>query len=225
MTAIVSYSTLITNIGENLHRTDIASPAAEWITDAETVMNYGDGDDIEGLRTGAQETITTLTCTNGTQTVALPSDYLEIRKLYITIGGIRVEMVQRPTLPMGMDELSNIGNIPRTFIITGSNLYLFPIPNSAYVLTIDYYAKIGPLSASPYTNWLLTMAPDAYRSGAIAYGGAWLGPSFNVTPWYTRFKKALDMLNSQDMSRFDKTTLRTEVASLQASQYNILTGW
>lgn len=225
MTAIVSYTTLITSIGEYLHRSDIASAAPDWIVDAEAIMNYGDGDSLDGLRTASQETITTLNCVAGTQTVALPSDWLETRKLYITIGGIRVELVQAPTLPMRSDELSNIRSFPRTYIIVGSSLYLFPIPDSTYVLTLDYYKKIGPLSASPYTNWLLTMAPDVYRSGAIAYGAAWLGPLFNAAPWMNRFKVGLNMLAGQDASRFSQVTLRSEAAQMQRGQFNILTGW
>ena len=224
MTAIVSYATLITNIGENLHRNDVASPAAEWITDAETVMNYGDGDTIKGLRTAAQETITTLTCVPGTQTLALPSDFLDIRKLYITIGGVRQEMRAYPTLPMMQIERSNVNTIPTGYIITGSNLYLTPIPDSNYVLTIDYYAKIGPLATS-LTNWLLTKSPDCYRSGAITYGGAWFGTKYDVTPWFRRFKAAMDMVARTDQSRFTNVTLQTEPAQLGRYTSNIFMGW
>lgn len=224
MTAPTNYANLITSIGEYLHRTDLASAAPEWITDAETVMNYGDGESIEGMRTAAQETITTLTCSAGVQTVALPNDWLETRKLYITIFGIRKELIQIPTLPIVQDERSNVQAIPWGYIITGSNLYLVTIPNANYVLTIDYYAKIGPLATSS-TNWLLSMAPDVYRSGAITCGAAWLGASFNPAPWAMRFKKGIDMLASQDMSRFINTTLRSEPARMNRNVSNIYMGW
>ena len=225
MTAPTTYANLITSIGEYLHRTDVATAAPEWITDAETVMNYGDGDEIKGLRTAAQETITTLTCTAGTQTVALPSDYLDMRKLYLNYGGVRIEMVQIPVLPMTQDERSNVNAVPWGFIITGSNLYLVTIPNSNYTLTLDYYAKIGPLATSS-TNWLLTMAPDVYRSGAITMGAAWLGASFDPAPWFRRFKAAMGLVAASDSDRRGGiTTMRTECANLNRNVSNIYMGW
>lgn len=220
--AVTDLTSLTTSIANYLHRTDLVSAIPEWIADAETVMNYGNGDDIDGLRTGAQETIATLTCTPGVQTLALPADFLELRKLYITIGGVRQEMIQAPTVPMRAEERSNVQAIPLSYIIVGSNLYLIPIPNSNYVLTLDYYAKIGPLLT---TNWLLTMAPDVYRSGAIAYGAAWLGPNFNADIWLQRFRAGLLMVCAQDMSRYDNVTLRTEPAQLQRNVSNIYMGW
>ena len=225
MTAPTNYANLITSIGEYIHRTDVAGVAPEWITDAETVMNYGDGDEIKGLRTAAQETITTLTCTPGTQTVALPSDYLDMRKLYMNFGGTRIELVQAPILPMSIDERSNILAPPWGFIVVGSNLYLLPIPNSNYTLVLDYYAKIGPLATSS-TNWLLTMVPDIYRSGAILAGAAWLGPSFDPAPWFRRFKAAMGMVAAQDSDRRGGlTTLRTDVPNTRRSTSNILMGY
>ncbi len=226
MTAPTNYTNLITSIGEYLHRTDVSTAAPEWITDCETVMNYGDGDTLAGLRTAAQETIANITCTTGQQTVALPSDWLGNRKVYITIFGIRRELIELPTLPMTQDERSNVQAIPWGYIITGSSMYLVTIPNSSYVITLDYYAKIGPLaSAVSGTNWLLAMAPDVYRSGAITCGAAWLGASFDPSPWAIRFKKGLDMISSQDMSRFDQTTLRCEPQLLNRPVSNIYMGW
>lgn len=223
---LATYADLVSILSTSagfLHRTDTADIIPLCVQMCETTINFGDGDEIDGLCTGQQETITTLTTTANVQTVALPSNWLSIRKLYLTIGGVRRELIQAPTLPIRMQEASNVSSIPETYIITGSNLYLMPKPDSAYTLTLDYYIKVGPL-ATQGSNWLLTAAPMVYLGGTVLHGASWFGPTFNPAPWANMFRVGMQQVSNQDLSRFENVTLRTEVASLIRQGFDIRTG-
>ena len=214
--SLATYDDLIASInsqGGFMHRNDLADVLPVAVQMCETTINYGDGDQLDGLRVAAQETVTTLTCTPGTQTVALPTDWLEIRRIYITVSGIRRELKGRPVAPISVTDAAVVQSIPETFFIQGRNLYLDPIPNSAFPITLDYYAAVGPL-ATQGTNWLLTAAPIVYLAGTILHMAPWMGPTFNADPWAKGFAVGMKQVQSQDSSRYANIRLRSEVASM-----------
>lgn len=225
---LATYADLISILstsGGFIHRSDTADIMPLCVQMCETTINSGDGDQIDGLTTGSQETITSppLVTVAGIQTVALPTDFLSMRKIYINVGGVRRELIQAPTIPLRMSETSNVLSIPETYIIVGSSLYLLPIPDSVYQITIDYYAKVGPLITQS-TNWLLTAAPMVYLAGTVLHGALWFGPSFDPTPWRLAFTAGMKQVQSQDMTRFQNVTLRTEVATLTRQGFDIRSG-
>lgn len=227
--ALANYTDLLASIngsGAWLHRTDLTAIAPDWVTLCETTINYGDLENlgVDGLRVAEMETLVTLTTVAGVQTVTLPTDFLEMRKIYYTFGGERVELREAPTLPMRTDERYNGFAPPRTFIVTGNTLYFFPIPDAVYSVSLLYYAKVGPLATSA-TNWLMTKAPMVYLAGSIVHGSPWLGPQFDVSKWGPMFKTAMGQVQRNDSrKRFNLTTLRSEAAQLQRRPFNILTG-
>lgn len=219
--ALANYTDLIASINASggwLHRDDLSAIAPDWVTLCETTINYGNGEDVSGLRTAAQETTANLTCTAGTQTVSLPSDYLEMRRVYITVSGVRRELYGRPVTPISMFDASIVSAIPETYFVTGSTLYLVPIPSSAYVITILYYAKVGPIATSN-TNWLMTAAPMVYLAGTIAHGAPWLGARFDPSPWIASFKMGMKQVTANDQARFKNTQLRSEAANMTRGSY------
>lgn len=211
--ALANYADLLSAVPSWLHRTDLTSVIPDWVTLCETTINNGDGDQLDGVRVADQETTATLNCVAGTQTVALPSDFLELRRIYITVSGVRRELQGRPVSPIAITDAAQVRSIPETFFITGSNLYLVPIPDQAYVITIIYYTKVGPL-ATQSTNWLMTKSPMVYLFGTIAHGAPFLGPTFNAGPWLEGFRAAMQAINSSDMSRYANIKLRSEAAGM-----------
>jgi hypothetical protein len=229
MAVITDYDTLITAVGDELKRTDLTSAIPRWIVDAEAVMNYGNEDmGVEGLRTASQETLWTSASTTpaitvaGSQTVTLPSDVLEFREpLYLTVGGTRRELVNVSSAPMSTLTLSNAAGVPETYWIRGNKLYFDCPADAAYPLTGDYYTTIGPLNSTNTTNWLLTLNPDIYLSGAIACGGMWLGPTFNVGPWLQRFKGRIAQISRFDeRKRYRNVRMRSEVSGMLDGGYS-----
>lgn len=232
--ALANYTDLIASINSSagwLHRNDLGTIAPDWVTLAEAAMNYGgvlpNGTIVDGLRVGSQETIITVATTAGTQTVALPTDFLQMRKIYYTLSGVRVELVERPPTPMGIQELSNVNAPPLTYYIQGSSLYLIPIPDQTYTITLDYYAKIGPLATSS-TNWLMTQSPMTYLAGSIVQGALWMGTKFAIesaVPWVTAFVSSLEAVRRSDIKkRMGRSMLRSEAAAFQNGPFDIRAG-
>ncbi len=234
--ALANYTDLINAIngsGSWLHRNDLAAIAPDWVAMCEVTMNNGDLEtmNIDGLRTGSQETAWTSASSvpaitvAGSQTVTLPADFLQMRTLYMIFGGVRVELSSFPALPMSASSKANVVAVPTRYYTQGNTLYFDTIVDRAYQLVGDYYAKIGPLTAATPTNWLMTAAPYTYLFGSIVHGALWLGPQFNAAPWIAGFKTAMSAVQRGDIKkRFSNNLMRSEVAQLQNSQFNILTG-
>lgn len=227
--ALGSYTDLLNSIngsGAWLHRTDLATIAPDWVTICETNLNYGDIEvlGVEGLRTANQEDVVNLNTSPGVQTVNLPSNFLEMRKVFYTFNGVKIELPQRPISPMSRDEAWNVQSIPRTYSIVGNQMVIYPIPDNTYVLTLDYYETVGPL-VTQGTNWLMTAAPMVYLSGSILAGSPWLGPKFDPTPWAQMFKTGMAQVSRSDAKRRNRlTTMRSDYSYLQQAPYSILTG-
>lgn len=227
---LANYADLLASInsaGGWVHRTDLSAIVPDWVTLCETTINNGDpvGMQVAGLRTSAQETITTLTTTGGNPYVTLPTDFLEHRKLELIYGGsCRREIPIRPTTPISRAEQGAVSSLPEQAVIVGNRLFLTPTPDSAYQLPLWYYARIGPL-VTQGSNWLMTAAPNIYLFGSIAHGSPWLGPNFNPAPWVQGFRVAMAGVTRADTRRrFQNATLRCEAADIGGYPFNGLTG-
>lgn len=230
--ALSTYTDLIASINGSagwLHRTDLSTIAPDWVTLCEATINYGDLSviGVDGLRTADQETAWTTLSTVPAITVAnsasvtLPSDYLEMRTLYLLYpNGGGKELIGRPTLPIPIGTLTQTAGPPTAYTIVGNTLVFDRPCDQAYALVGDYYAKVGPLaSAASGTNWLLTKSPNVYLSGAIAHGAPWLGPQFNAVPWVTAFRVGMAQVRRADArKRHSMATMRTDAARVTGGQ-------
>lgn len=228
--ALANYTDLLASINGTaawLHRSDLLTIAPDWVTLCETTLNQGDllllG--VDGLRTADQETAWTSASsvpartTANSAVVTLPTDFLEMRTLYLQYsGGGGKELRERPASPIPIGTLTQTSGPPSTYTVVGNTLVFDRPCDQAYNLVGDYYAKIGPLATSG-TNWLMTRAPNVYLAGSIAHGAPWMGPTFNATPWVTAFKIALAGVRRADArKRHTNTTLRTEAARVTGSR-------
>lgn len=224
--ALTNYADLLAAINGSaawLHRSDLAGIAPDWVTLCEATINQGDLEiiGVDGLRTADQETAWTSASTVPAVAVAnsaevtLPTDFLEMRTLYLTFsGGGGYELVQRPSLPIPQQSIIAAPGPPRTYKIVGNTIVFDRPADQAYPLVGDYYAKVGPLATSG-TNWLMTKAPNVYLAGSIAHGAPWMGPNFNAAPWIAAFKVAMAQVRRSDArKRHSNTTMRTEAARM-----------
>lgn len=227
--ALANYADLVASLNNTagwLHRNDLAAIIPDWVTLCETTINKGDLSTFgtDGLRTLDQEVTRTLATTANVQTVSLPVDYLDARKVYITVGGARIELIKRTALPMDQDERASGIGTPRHYIISGSSIVLFPIPDRVYSITLLYFQSVGPL-VTQSTNWLMTAAPGVYLSGAIAHGSPWLGAQFNAAPWVQGFKAGMkQVIRADNEKRSGLTVMRSEAALMNPSVFNINMG-
>lgn len=118
------------------------------------------------LKTPDMEGSTTLTLANGT--VALPTDFMEMRSAYIVADNRRYTLSPETEqdFTQGFNQLAVTGAIPTRFNINAGNLSVRPIADS-YPISISYKQMLPALSDSNPTNWLLLKWPDLYISASI----------------------------------------------------------
>lgn len=161
--SIASYTDLVTAIQNWSSRSDLASVVPDFIVLAETIFNHGDGkpDDaayIAPLRTREMETTDSLTVSSGS--ASLPDDFLEPKRVYTSTS----ELTYAPSTWYQANFPSGQSTDPTYYTILGSALY------TGTSVTLDYYAKIGPLANDDGgTNWLLQKSPNAYLHGGLYF--------------------------------------------------------
>lgn len=145
--AISDYFSLLIDAGEYAGRNDIANVFPRFVGLAEAKLN-------RILRVGHMETSGTVVLTDGNGD--LPEDFLEARLITTSDG--------RGLNAWSMGELNrryaSYGGVPAGYAVVGNVIRVRPTTSGS--LTLDYYAKIPPLTAANPTNWLLELAPDVY---------------------------------------------------------------
>lgn len=136
-------------------RDDLSSSFDTFLALGETAI-YANED--KPLRLSNFNTSTTLVTVGGTNAVALPADFLELRSLKLQDGGTECELTYNSpnAMPIG------VSGQPMFYTITGSDITFDSVPDGVYSLTLNYYAKPTGLSATNQTNTVLTNYPNIY---------------------------------------------------------------
>lgn len=184
-------SELITDIGNYMHRDDLTGIIPTFIRMVEANLN-------KHLRVAQMMTQATLTLTPGTDTEALPSDFLEARSLILQ-GAADNNLVLNYQTPRVLEMRSNSTQTgkPDNYTIIGEDLKFAPSPDSAYDVELEYFAEIPALTSGNTTNWLLTDAPDIYLYGCLLQGAAYVRDRNILDTWRTAYYDSVRMLKRQ----------------------------
>jgi len=106
---------------------------------------------------------TTLTCVTDTAYVALPSDFVELDKLQITVGTQKRPLMQRDYGQIVDWRANSSSGEPTEFALWQNRIELYLVPNSTYTLTIHYVRSLTALSADTDENAWLTDAEELIR--------------------------------------------------------------
>jgi hypothetical protein len=203
---ITNYATLKTAIADFLNRDDLTSVVPTFIALAEA--------DIQRkVRHWRMETRSTAQL--DTQFSAIPSDWLETIRFYLTTGETsRLELISQAQLLDRKQADGNLSGIPAYYAMTGAQFELYPVPDGTYAGELLYFAKVPALSDSATTNWLLTNAPDAYLYGALIHSAPYLKDDARIQVWAALYQSAIDSLNdSSNDARHSGTGLRLKIRS------------
>lgn len=197
---IATYADLKTAVATWLNRSNLTSNITDFIALAETRIAYG-SDEVpfksDPLRIRAMETSSDLAITGGTQTVALPTGFLQQRRLYVSSSpNIEVDFVE-PNL-FWDTWLSATTGPPAEYTVEGENLVFGPIPDTAYTGKILYYKKFTALANDTDTNWLLTNAPGVYVQGALLEAYRFVRNMEQAQVSANSFAGLINALNSSD---------------------------
>lgn len=183
--AISNYSELKTAIADFLNRDDLTSVVSNFISLAEASI-------ARDLRHYSQEKRATANLNERFE--VLPNDFLEMRRLQLDgTDPLRlINMDQMSDLRAKNDDLSGT---PKFFCITANNIEFYPTPDTAYTMSMLYYARLDALSDSITTNWLLQRHPDVYLYGALLHTSPYLQEDSRLAVWASLYKSAIDALN------------------------------
>ena len=160
--ALDTFANLKATIVRYSGRDDLSDVIDDFITITESKMF---NNEVATLLVDDLETTITLQTVAGTNSVALPSGYIESRSLTITAGGSETELYYNT--PAAIRKRS-VSGIPVYFTVEGSDITFDTTPDGVYDLEFTYRAKPTALSSSNQTNAILTNYPEIYLYGALS---------------------------------------------------------
>jgi hypothetical protein len=120
------------------------------------------------LNTPEMEVATTLPLSSGAASFPLPTGFMELRSVYVD-NGIRVPLSSQTQADLNQDFASLNTGVPTKFSLVGGDVYVRPLPDRDYTVTLTYKSALPPLSDTNQTNWLLSSSSDLYLFSSILH--------------------------------------------------------
>jgi hypothetical protein len=198
--AISTYNELRDAAANWLDRADLSSRIPEFIVIAESRVN-------RRLRCREQEAEANIAITGGTRTAALPSDFAEVRRLYLNANPVRLLEYVTPSDYWGRYTGTNTGT-PSVFTIEGTNIVLGPTPGADYTGKLQYYRNLPALSTS--AHGLFVANPDLYLYGSLLAAEPFLKNDKRVGMWKAFFDEIMIELETQSRKVFGPMRIRDD---------------
>jgi len=186
--AITTYAELQTAISDFLNRDDLASVVPTFISLAEAQM-------ARDLRHWKQEKRVTTNVDE--QYENLPSDLLEPINITLTDGG-QLYSISAAEM-QARKEKTQVAGKPMYIRITADQIEFYPQPDTAYGVTLQYYARLEALSDAAPSNWVLLEYPDVYLYGSLVHAAPYLDEDQRIGTWAALYQAGVDALNRDNM--------------------------
>jgi len=195
MTQITDYASLQTAVTEYLARDQDAALIARiptFIQLAEAKFNR----QLFVRQMEARSTTVTDTSDDEPEFISLPSDFQSMRRMRLSsvTGKPALEFKSGTQMDEYRYQTSNVTGQPRYFTILGDEIELAPTPDAEYTIEMVYRKNVPALRTN-LTNWLLTLAPDAYLYGALLETAPYIKEDGRVQTWGAGFVGAIESLN------------------------------
>lgn len=188
--AITNYSDLKTQVANYLGRSDLTSQIPNFISFAELRLN-------RTLRIRQMLKTATATMTGGDSTVGLPTDFLQMRDIFVDANP-RIAISYITPSNFTRDARATESGKPVFYTMRGVEFEFAPIPDTNYTLQMLYYAKPDALSDSNPSNVFLANCPDALLYGALLEAEPYLMNDARLATWTTLYNAAVDRMNASD---------------------------
>jgi hypothetical protein len=190
--AITNYTDLQSTIADYLARTDLTTQIPLFIQLAENRLR-------RDLRIRPMLKVVTTPTTASDSTVALPSDFLEMRDIHIESTPIQTVIYQNPS-HFFRNAGVTVSGMPTYYTVTGSEFQFAPIPDSAYTLKMIYYASPTYLSVSVSSNVFLANCPDLLLYAALGEAEPYLMNDARIQTWAGLYDRGVNSLTAADDS-------------------------
>lgn len=188
--SITNYSDLKTQVANYLGRSDLTSQISNFISFAELRLS-------RDIRIRQMLKTATATMTGGDSTVGLPSDFLQMRDLFVD-GTPRISVSYLTPSNFTRDARATESGKPVFYTMRGNEFEFAPIPDTNYTLQMLYYAKPTALSDSNPSNTFLANCPDALLYGALVEAEPYLMNDARTELWTNLYRAAVNNLNTSD---------------------------
>jgi hypothetical protein len=189
MAVVTSYATLVTEVGNVLHRTDLSA-------DIPYFLQLGEFRIYRELRVRQMETALSSAISSGV--IAIPSGYLEMKFAYVNSSPTqKLQRKDAEWIYHNYPTRSSDG-VPQFFAREAGNFIFGPHPDSTYTVKGVYFKQLTLLSASNTTNWLITDAPDLIYYAALCEAAPWLRDDSRIPIWEGRYNLAKTRVQKAD---------------------------
>ena len=180
------YSSLKTEIADFLARDDLTTQIDTFIDLAESRLS-------RELETRSQDTRTTLTTSADNAYVSLPTDMRSIRNVKV-MNTPRVTLRYLSPLQVKKEYATTGTGVPRVYSVIGDNLFLAPIPDTAYNIELTYKASVSSLSDSNTSNTILTRYTDLYLYASLFHAYTYLLDEQRATQYEALIQSILQQI-------------------------------
>lgn len=145
------------------------------------------------------EKVTAPTVTSGAFPV--PTDYLEMRNLYVTdAAGAYLFELERisPFQLRSRYQIQSSQGQPRYYAREAQSFILGPYPDTTYPVSMLYFARLPSLSSSNTTNWLTDNNPDLIFAAAMLEASVYQQDDQGVGYWESRYQQISAAVQSMD---------------------------
>ena len=206
--ALGTYSDLSTSVFSRLNRTAVTADYDTAIALAEAEVNRRLAlNPVRPMHTHSTATVST-------EYIAQPTDMIDVDSLAIAGEPIL------STSAANIEEMpTKTAAKPQYYAFVGSEIRLYPAPDTSYTLDLIYWAKVPNLNSTDDTNWLLANHPDVYFHGVLAHLYQQYFDQEAADYQAGLFDTALDKVLSSYPTQTDNRPLRSDISP------NQLSGW
>ena len=190
--AFTTYTELKASVADYLARTDLTTQIPDFITLAEKRLK-------RDLRIRQMLKVVTATTTAADSTVGLPSDFLSMRDLHVSTNPVSSIEYLSPSNFYRNARTTESG-VPTKYTVLAAEFQFAPIPDSAYTLSMLYYAAPPELSSSVSSNVFLLTCPDLLLYGALGEAEPYLLNDSRIQTWAALYDRGITSLSSSDES-------------------------
>ena len=204
--ALTSYSSLKTAVANYLGRSDLTSQIPDFITLAELRLS-------REIRTRKLLNSVTTSTVAGDSTVEIPSDFLEMRDIYLS-GNPRITLNYESPSAFTRNAQAEVSGKPGFYTMLGQEFEFAPVPDKVYTVELLYYYKPTPMSDSVASNEFLANYPDALLYATLAEAEPYLMNDARVQVWAQLYDRSINNINTSDQnSEFAGVPLTMSVTS------------
>ncbi len=202
--AITTYDELKTAIADFLNRDDLDAVVPNFIALAEANIQ-------RKIRHWRQEKRSTAEL--DTQYSAIPADFLEAIRFYVTSGDTKpLELISQAEMLDRKRKNLNTSGSPSYYAITAGEIEVYPVPDGTYDVELYYFSRVPALSDAAPTNWLLEYFPDVLLYGALVHSAPYLKEDARTQVWAALYQEAVDAINtSSEKAKFGGSGRRMKI--------------